>query len=211
MKMSDDISELAKALSKLQGAMKPAKFDASNPFFKSKYTTLAGVWETARELLAENGLAVVQDTFTTDVGVGVSTTIIHSSGQYMTFGDLVIPLGKRDAHAIGSASTYAKRYSLSACLGVCSAEEDDDGNHAVKAGTPPTPAKPKMKPFTPDETEQWFEKWSAEYDIQLLEQYCEARSKHLGHSINQTCAELSSDEDLFVKNINIWFAQQKNK
>ena len=40
--------------------------------------------------------------------------------------------GKKDAHAIGSACTYGRRYGFSALTGV--AQYDDDGNQTVTKG-----------------------------------------------------------------------------
>ena len=57
---SPTISELAKALVRFQGDMKTIGFDASNPFFKSKYATLANLVEMSRGLLSKNGLAISQ-------------------------------------------------------------------------------------------------------------------------------------------------------
>ena len=42
-----------------------------------------------------------------------------------------MPVSKLDAQAVGSAITYARRYALSAIIGI--APEDDDGNSAAKA------------------------------------------------------------------------------
>jgi hypothetical protein len=44
-------------------------------------------------------------------------------------------LAKRDAHGVGSATSYAKRYALSAAVGIVS--DDDDGNAATEPAPPP--------------------------------------------------------------------------
>jgi hypothetical protein len=41
-----------------------------------------------------------------------------------------MPLAKPDAHGVGSAITYARRYALAAMVGI--APEDDDGNKAIE-------------------------------------------------------------------------------
>ena len=61
--------------------------------------------------------------------------ILHKSGEYMSE-TLSMPVGKNDAHGIGSAITYARRYGMSALLNL--AADDDDGNAAV--------AKPTVDP-----------------------------------------------------------------
>ena len=60
MLQSESIKELATALAKAQGALKPAVKDSLNPHFKSKYADLASVWEACREPLSSNGIAIVQ-------------------------------------------------------------------------------------------------------------------------------------------------------
>jgi len=132
MRSTEDIGELAQALAKAQGTMKAAKKTESNPFFKSKYTDLAGVWDSIRDVLSSNGLSVVQTTdydATNNNSVIVSTVLMHSSGQWIE-GVTKMPLVKMDPQAVGSAITYARRYALAAIVGVAS-EEDDDGEAAM--------------------------------------------------------------------------------
>lgn len=128
MKMSEQINELATALSKAQGQIKGAAKDSSNPFFKSKYADLSSVWEACREALSKNSLAVVQTNSPSDSGIIVVTTLMHSSGQWVQ-GELFMQPTKADPQGIGSTITYARRYALAAIVGV--APEDDDANAAV--------------------------------------------------------------------------------
>jgi hypothetical protein len=130
VKSSEQTNELSKALSKMQGEMGPAKKDKVNPFFKSSYADLPSIWSAIREPLADNGLCVMQDACTLDIGVSITTRLSHVSGQWVETGPLVVPVAKNDAQAVGSALSYGKRYSLGAILGVV-AEIDDDGNKAV--------------------------------------------------------------------------------
>ena len=130
MTLSDPFDKLALALVQVQAHAGPALKQSSNPAFKSKYADLASCWEAVREPLAKAEIAVIQEATLTEAGVSVRTILIHSSGQYLTTEPLTVPLGnKKDAHAVGSAITYAKRYSLSAALGIVA--DDDDGNAAV--------------------------------------------------------------------------------
>ena len=132
MQKSELIAGLAAALAKAQGAMKGAVKDSANPFFKSKYADLASVVEAIRVAFAANGLSYVQTVEPSDKDeVRVETTILHSSGEWISCGVLSLPVSKSDAQGYGSALTYARRYSLSAATGV--APEDDDGNAASSA------------------------------------------------------------------------------
>ena len=132
MNKSESIAALAAALAKAQGSMRGAIKDSANPFFKSKYADLSSVVEAIREAFAANQLSYVQRVEPSEKDeVRVGTVILHSSGEWLDCGFLALPVSKHDAQGYGSALTYARRYSLSAAVGV--APEDDDGNAAVKA------------------------------------------------------------------------------
>jgi hypothetical protein len=136
MTKSESIAGLAAALAKAQGQMKGAIKDSANPFFKSKYADLASVVEAIRAAFSANGLSYIQTVEPSDKDeVRVETTLLHSSGEWISCGILSLPVSKVDAQGYGSALTYARRYSLSAAVGV--APEDDDGNAA-------SAAKPKI-------------------------------------------------------------------
>ena len=145
---SENLADLAAALCAVQGELKPAIKQADNPFFKSKYVDLPGVWEAIRPLLAKNGLSVVQ-TFTASAdGPTIVTTLIHKSGQWVS-SELFLKPAKSDPQGVGSAITYGRRYALAAMVGVV-ADEDDDGNAAsqgqayvsAKVQTPAAPFVP---------------------------------------------------------------------
>lgn len=127
MNTSENINEIAEALSKAQGMINGGEEDGYNPHFKSKYLTLDAVWKCLRSPLSSNGLSVVQDIRSENNGVFVETRVFHKSGQWISFSPLFIPIQKADAQGYGAAMTYGKRYSLCAALGIV-AEEDDDAN-----------------------------------------------------------------------------------
>lgn len=126
---SEQINELAAALAKAQGEMENAKKDADNSFFKSKYADLASVVDAAKPALAKHGLAVIQSTqvFPDNDKTVLITQLCHSSGQWIRSWYPINPV-KNDPQGMGSAHTYARRYSYSAIVGI--AAEDDDGNEA---------------------------------------------------------------------------------
>jgi hypothetical protein len=90
-----------------------------------------------RKPLGDNGLVVLQDVTLGEHGVSVTTRLVHVSGQWVEFGPLTVPLTKRDAQGVGSATSYGRRYALLAALGIV-AEEDDDGNAASAPSPPPS-------------------------------------------------------------------------
>ena len=147
MNKSGTISELAKALSSFQGKMTAVKKDATNPFYKSKYATLDTIWETIRKPLSENGLSVAQTmNLTSDSKSVLETTLYHTSGEWIGGTQLVNPV-KDDPQSLGSAISYARRYSISALLGIV-ADEDDDANVATKPDKPKAEAKSPEKPVS---------------------------------------------------------------
>lgn len=129
MKRSETIKELATALANAQGDFKVAEFDRVNPHFKNKYASLTSVMNAVREPMKKNGLSVVQVLVETEKGFHIETTLLHASGEWLA-SDMPVMLAKEDMQGLGSAITYAKRYAVSAMLGVVS-DEDDDANAAT--------------------------------------------------------------------------------
>lgn len=127
LETSHEIEELATALGKAQGEMGSAKKGADNPFFKSKYADLSEVIKALKEPFAANGLSYTQFPCIDEEGAGVTTILMHSSGQFMK-STYWLPLLKRDAQSVGSCITYARRYALQSIAGIPAA--DDDGNEA---------------------------------------------------------------------------------
>lgn len=128
---SEQINELTGALAKAQTTVKNATLNKVNPHFKSKYADLAAIFDAVRKPLADNGLIVTQTTEIRDGGFVLVTMLAHSSGQWIK-SEYPLPANGRPQE-IGSALTYARRYSLSAITGIA-ADEDDDANAAQDSG-----------------------------------------------------------------------------
>jgi len=144
---SEQIAELATALAKAQSQLKPAIKDSTNPFFKSKYADLAAVWDSCREALTANGLSIVQ--LPRCSGQVLQTVLFHSSGQWVSSMIEMHPADNKP-QSMGSAITYARRFSLMAMVGIAP-EDDDDGqaaSHPVKEGLRVT--RPPYVPGPPD-------------------------------------------------------------
>lgn len=125
----EDITLLAKALVKAQGQIEGAKKDKKANY--GKYADLASVWEACKDALSKNGLAVIQLPCVAPEGcVGITTVILHESGQSMSECFHMPVKDRTNPQAVGSAITYARRYALSAALGIC---PDDDDGEAAKA------------------------------------------------------------------------------
>lgn len=125
------MKELATALAKAQAEMKNATLNKVNPHFKSKYADLAEIIDTTREVLAKHGLSVVQTTklmLPDGDRLVLQTTLLHVSGQSIQ-GEYPLPMALDKPQIMGSALTYARRYSLAAICNIA-ADEDDDANAA---------------------------------------------------------------------------------
>lgn len=102
----------------------------TNPHFKSRYADLAAVRDAIIPIFAKHGLSIVQAP-TTDgfSGFSLETRLIHSSGEYMVW-NFPLPTDVNKMQSIGSAISYARRYTYSSLAAIAS-EEDDDGNAAT--------------------------------------------------------------------------------
>jgi len=126
---SETITELAAAWTRAAGEMDevPRTRKVNAGPIKYTYADLGGVRSMARTILSGHGLLVTQSIACTESDVLVTTTMLHSSGQWVTTTPVRMPIGKT-AQATGSSITYARRYALMAFLGL--ATDDDDGASA---------------------------------------------------------------------------------
>lgn len=129
MMQSEQTAELSAALAKAQAVMKAAAFNKINPHFKNKYADLAAVLDAIRKPLADNGLSITQTTEVRDQSFVLVTTLHHSTGQWIA-GEYPLPIGVTPQQ-LGSALTYARRYTLSS-LACIAADEDDDAEGVRK-------------------------------------------------------------------------------
>ena len=141
MNKSESIKQLAAALNKAQSEMSGAKKSSKNPFFKSKYADLKEVIECVKAPFANNGLSFSQFPISSDGFAGVETILMHESGEYIS-NEFTLKCAKNDPQGMGSAITYARRYSLQSVAGVPA--EDDDGEGAMKRQY----IAPALKPMT---------------------------------------------------------------
>jgi hypothetical protein len=128
---SESIKELAVALNKFQSEMQNPKNTESNTFFHSKYAPLPDIINHIKPILAKCGLSIFQSVGGDGENISVTSMLIHNSGEYIESEPLKIKnqdqKGVSLAQAAGISITYARRYSLSAILGI-SSEDDTDGN-----------------------------------------------------------------------------------
>lgn len=138
MKCSENIGQLAGALAKAQGEIEAAITDGEAKVetktgrnYSYTYASLAAVWGACRAALSKNELSVFQITeCDPEFGVTVITRLAHSSGEWIE-GSLTMKPVENTPQSIGSCMTYARRYALSAMVGVAP-DDDDDGAAAMK-------------------------------------------------------------------------------
>jgi hypothetical protein len=128
---SENIDELAKALIKVQAALKPVPRGSENPFFKSRYAELSACIVHAAPLLTKHGLAIVQTGEPNEgKGATLQTLLIHESGQWIS-GIMTVTPSKDDPQGYGSALTYLRRYGFMAIIGLAQEGDDDDAEEAT--------------------------------------------------------------------------------
>ena len=148
MNKSESIANLAAALCKFQANIGKVKKEATNPFFKSKYASLANILDVIQKPLADAGLSFCQ----LPDEECLTTILMHDSGEWIE-ATYCMPVAKlNDPQAMGSAITYARRYALGSILGL-NIDEDDDGEKAMQRNQPQE--KPQEKPFINPAMTQW--------------------------------------------------------
>lgn len=135
--------KLAKAIKELESVKK----SSDNPFFKSKYADLNTHLAVAEAALDKQGLILLQPVSRDERGSYVESIIIDPESSQFVSSAMDLVLGKQSMQDMGSAVTYARRYTLGALLSMQAL--DDDGEASMGRGkgaasavaAPTTPAK----------------------------------------------------------------------
>lgn len=124
---SEQLNEFATALSNLQGDLGTVNKNARG--YGYKYATLDECMNLLKPLLKKYGFCLSQPLKMVDGKFFLETILIHKSGQYLSS---ICPLeiNEKDLkmssmQKIGSAITYARRYSLG-IIGITTDEDVDD-------------------------------------------------------------------------------------
>lgn len=145
-----EFDKIAAALSKAQAKMTNPPKTKTAKVYRSKdkgggfshsyqYADLADVLDHVRGPLTENGLAIIQI-----VTPGMLITrLVHESGQSFE-SNYPLPQTAIDPQSMGSAITYARRYSICPLLGIAG-ETDDDAKEATDAEQAMTEAEETQK------------------------------------------------------------------
>jgi len=137
MKQSDTLNKLAAALVAAQAEMPEIPMDGMNPHYRSKFSTLGAVIKHTRPIFAEHGLAVLQLPSGGDGEIGLTTRIVHTSGEWIEQeAKMSVPAGANPGQELGKLVTYMRRYALAAAAGVYSDEDTDNEGKTEKKVTP---------------------------------------------------------------------------
>lgn len=146
MRFSDNLSNIAAALAKVQAEIRNPIKSATNRGVQGapKYATLEDTLsDFVRPICAKHGISIVQSVKSDDSGrVGVCTVLFHESGEFIegdyVYCEIVIPVSKEgkkiltEGQATGVCITYLRRYSLNAALGI-NGDADTDGSYSADA------------------------------------------------------------------------------
>jgi ERF superfamily len=130
---SERVGALAAALAKAQAEIaNPEKSLIStivSPFPREgsrtfRYASLSSGLDLVRKCLGQQEIAVVQATALDQDLIRLTTTLVHSSGEWVSSDWPVCPVSETAVpHRLGAALTYARRYALFTLVGI--AGEDD--------------------------------------------------------------------------------------
>jgi hypothetical protein len=135
IRFSESIGNLTAALAAAQLKFEPIFKDKTNLHTNSKYADLRSIVAATQPALAAEGIAIIQIPVVRGRDAGCFTRMAHKSGEFIE-SELLLPTAmpgradKFDAQVIGSAVTYAKKYTYGGFIGAV-AEDDDDGNAAA--------------------------------------------------------------------------------
>lgn len=118
-------TDFYKAIADLQNDITKITKNTDNPYYKSKYSDLSAIYEEIKPKIKEHGFLLLQRV----VGNVLKTELIHIESGKKVESEMDLLTAKPDMQQLGSAITYARRYSILSILNI--ETEDDDGNVAA--------------------------------------------------------------------------------
>jgi hypothetical protein len=120
---SDSLKSIVPALIKAQGEFKSIDKDSTGHNYK--YANLTALHNGVKPALQANNVLLAQPIIYIEDKMFVYTILRHISGEYVKSRIEIIRPAVNDMKIVGAQITYARRYSLSAMLGVTTEEDDD--------------------------------------------------------------------------------------
>lgn len=170
----------AKALGEMP-AIKPDS-KAMTGKYGYEYLSLPALLNTIRPILAANGLAVRQELHAAPEAPQLLTvtTVVFDAASELVVGEYPVPV-LQNPQATGSAITYARRYSLTAAMGMMHGN-DDDGQAAAQVAAPNKPVEANPGFIS---RQQGNQLWAAAKGLMSQAELMEFLTSELGREIAQ--------------------------
>lgn len=101
---------------------------------RSDYATFEDINDVIKPIMQTHGFAITFKVENTPTGLSVTGILMHRAGHRESTA-MLLPLdtsgSKNAVQAVGSSTSYGKRYVMSALLNLTTRGEDDDGHAAV--------------------------------------------------------------------------------
>lgn len=132
--MSDQVNDIAAALSRAQGEYLPLFFNKTNPYERWEFNDLEAIIAAARPALTKYEISFIQQPCVEESGATILyTRLIHSSGQWLECTARVIP-PQNNQHEFDSILAAQKRAAAYSILGLAAKNDrtDDDSEIAMR-------------------------------------------------------------------------------
>ncbi|MEJ5328496.1 MAG: ERF family protein [Candidatus Bathyarchaeia archaeon] len=131
-KTLDSLRQMLFALKDAKAEFLGIKRNATNYYLGNSYATLGKVLEAVEPALTKHDFIIEHRLVYREGKTYLSTSILHIPTLQNLTTELELSYRAGDMQSLGSAITYARRYSLLVLLGL--SMEDDDGNKAKEDG-----------------------------------------------------------------------------
>ena len=153
---SPTTSKIAGALAKAQAELEnpekslTATIHSHSPREQSRtfrYASLASGLEIIRRCLSKHEIAVAQATAIEHESglIKLTTTLFHTSGEWISSDWPVCPASEAAPHRMGAALTYARRYALFTLVGIAGEDDLDAPDLALQTVDPGPKSGPRVK------------------------------------------------------------------
>jgi hypothetical protein len=156
MLTSEQTNEISAALAKAQSEIINPEKNANNSHYKNDYADLATGIKAIRGPLSKHGISFIQAERLDGDILFVETRLSHSSGQWFQGEHPAIKFPARPQE-IGSAITYARRYSLFSMVGIAGDDDDGEAANKVEIKAAPQQAAPKPQPLNEAASQDAFD------------------------------------------------------
>jgi len=133
---SASITNLLGALLKVQGDIGPVVKGKKNPHFRSSYADINACLAVLKQPLLDHGIVLMQYPSGGDKDTLEMTSIVaHSKSGETIETKQLIPLDKSTAQAMGSGSSYARRYFVVPFFNLQAVDDDANAASGIKKTT----------------------------------------------------------------------------